>query len=164
VVLLAAGCSRAGDATTATGPGRVQSNATVVRAVDGDTVVVRVDGVDEKVRLIGVNTPESVDPRRPVQCFGKIASHHTAQLLPPGTPVRLVRDAEPRDRYGRLLAYIYRGSDGLFVNLELVTDGYAIAYPFPPNTAHRQEFAGAERAARSSSTGLWASCPSPTKQ
>lgn len=126
--------------------------------------MVRLDGVEEKVRLIGVNTPESVDPRRPVQCFGKIASHHTADLLPPDTPVRLVRDAEPRDRYGRLLAYVYRGRDGLFVNLELVSDGYAVAYPFPPNTAHRREFADAERAARTSATGLWASCPSPTKQ
>ena len=76
-------------------------------------------GRDERVRLIGIDTPETVDPRKPVQCFGKEASDHTKALLPAGTAVRLERDAEARDRYDRLLAYVYRASDGLFVNLEL---------------------------------------------
>ena len=145
-------------------PGSAPPNATVIRAVDGDTVLVRVDGIEERVRLIGINTPESVDPRRPVQCFGKAASHHTAALLPEGTPVRLVRDAEGRDKYGRLLAYVYRSRDGLFVNLELVADGFALSYPFPPNIAHVDEFAASQRAARSANLGLWASCPNPTKE
>ena len=135
----------------------------VVRAVDGDTIVASIGGVDEKVRLIGVNTPESVDPRRPVQCFGPEASHHTKELLPPGTPIRLVRDAEARDKYDRLLAYVYRAKDDLFVNLELITDGFAIAYPFRPNTAHSTEFAEAEQAATAASLGIWAACADPTK-
>jgi micrococcal nuclease len=140
-----------------------RSNAVVARAVDGDTIVASIGGVDEKVRLIGVNTPESVDPRRPVQCFGPEASHHTKELLPPGTPIRLVRDAEARDKYDRLLAYVYRARDDLFVNLELVTGGFAIAYPFPPNTAHSTEFAEAEHAATAASLGIWAACADPTK-
>lgn len=135
----------------------------VVRAVDGDTIVASIGGVDEKVRLIGVNTPESVDPRRPVQCFGHEASHHTKGLLPPGTPIRLVRDAEARDKYGRLLAYVYRAKDNLFVNLELVADGFAVAYSFPPNTAHSIELVEAEQAATAASLGIWAACSAPTK-
>src|SRR4051812_19756968 len=79
--------------------------ARVTRVVDGDTLVVAVDGHDEKVRLIGIDTPETVDPRKPVQCFGKEASRRMSELLPPGSEVRLERDAELRDRYGRLLAY-----------------------------------------------------------
>jgi len=135
-----------------------------MRVVDGDTVVAAIGGVEERIRLIGINTPESVDPNRPVQCFGPEASHRTKQLLPPGTPVRLVRDAEARDKYDRLLAYVYRSGDDLFVNLDLVAEGLAISYPFPPNTAHRSEFAAAERAARNSNSGMWAACPNPTKQ
>ncbi|MFN7150141.1 MAG: thermonuclease family protein, partial [Microthrixaceae bacterium] len=111
----------------------VQANAVVERVVDGDTLVVVVDGAEERVRLIGMNTPESVDRRRPVMCFGKEASAHLDELVPAGTPVRLERDVEVRDRYDRLLAYLYRASDGLFVNLAMVTDGYAQQYTFPPN-------------------------------
>ena len=85
-------------------------NGTVVQVIDGDTVVARVDGRDEHVRLIGIDTPETVDPKRPVMCFGPEASAETHQLLPAGTPVRLVHDVEARDAYGRLLAYVYRAS------------------------------------------------------
>lgn len=133
--------------------------AEVVRVVDGDTIVVRIDGQEEKVRLIGINTPESVDPRKPVECFGKDASKHAAELLPEGTAVRLVRDVEARDRYQRLLAYVYRADDGLFVNLAQVTDGFAEPATYPPNVAHVDEFAAAARTARDRNIGLWAACP-----
>lgn len=133
------------------------TNATVERVVDGDTVVVRAAGVRERVRLIGVDTPETKDPRRPVQCFGHEASTYTTRLLPPGTPIRLERDVELRDRYGRLLAYVYRG-DGLFVNLALARDGYARLLTYPPNVAHVDEFTSAVTGAREAGRGLWRAC------
>jgi micrococcal nuclease len=136
-------------------PGR----ATVVDVVDGDTIDVRIGGHRERVRLIGINTPETVDPRRPVQCFGHEASEHTRTLLPAGTEVDLVRDVEPRDAYGRLLAYVYRRPDGLFVNLDLAAQGYADLLTFPPNIAHVDEFRSAVAAARLTSRGLWSRCP-----
>jgi len=133
--------------------------ATVVSVVDGDTLVVRLAGADERVRLIGIDTPETKKPDTPVQCYGPEASARTAALLPPGTVVRLVRDIEARDRYDRLLAYVYRASDGLFVNLDLVVGGYARPLRFEPNTAHAGEIAAAADAARRTPTGLWAACP-----
>jgi micrococcal nuclease len=132
--------------------------ATVVRIVDGDTIVVGIAGGDEHVRLIGIDTPESVDPRRPVECFGKEAAARTAELVPPGSEVRLVRDVEARDRYGRLLAYVYRASDGLFVNLALAEEGYAAVATFPPNVAHVDDFRAAAARARESARGLWRAC------
>jgi micrococcal nuclease len=144
------------------GPGdAVEANAVVRRVVDGDTLVVDAGGVDERVRLIGINTPESVDPRRPVQCFGKEAAAHLERLVPPGTAVRLERDVEPRDRYDRLLAYLHRASDGLFVNLAMVEAGYADQYTFPPNVRHEADLRDAARAARRDGTGLWSACPEP---
>jgi micrococcal nuclease len=138
---------------------RTVANATVVRVVDGDTIRARLDGAgEERVRLIGIDTPETKDPRRPVQCFGREAAARTAALLPPGTRVRLERDVEPRDRYGRLLAYVWRASDGLFVNLSLARDGYALALTIPPNVAHADEIVAAVRAAREEGRGLWSAC------
>lgn len=128
----------------------------VRKVVDGDTL--EVSG-GERVRLIGVDTPETKDPNRPVGCFGQEASRFTATLLPPGTPVRLVGDVEQRDRYGRLLAYVYRRADGLFVNAELLRRGYAQLLTIPPNVAHTDEFAAISRQAREGSQGLWAACP-----
>ncbi|MGH9186629.1 MAG: thermonuclease family protein [Acidimicrobiales bacterium] len=127
--------------------------------VDGDTIEVIVAGQRERVRLIGIDTPETVDPRRPVECFGREASDHTSTLLPHGTPVRLERDVEARDDYGRLLAYVFRPSDGLFVNVALVEDGYATVLTIPPNVAYAGEFADAAGRARESGRGLWSSCP-----
>jgi micrococcal nuclease len=140
------------------GPGSVKANAAVVRVVDGDTIVADVDGTDERVRLIGIDTPESVKPNTPVKCFGKEASEHTADLLPEGTPVRLVLDVEERDRYDRLLAYVYRASDGDFVNLTIARDGYAQQSTFPPNVAHVDEFRAAVAQARAAGRGLWSAC------
>ena len=136
-------------------------HAEVVRVVDGDTVVVRLGRADETVRLLGIDTPESVDPRSPVECFGKEAAAHTASLLPAGTAVRLVRDVEARDQYDRLLAYVYRASDGAFVNLQLVNDGYASVLTYPPNVAHAEEFTAAAARARRNNLGLWSACGSP---
>jgi micrococcal nuclease len=151
VLLLLAGC---GDEAPALAP----DQAEVKRVVDGDTVVVRLASGDERVRLIGVDTPESVDPRRPVECFGKEAARRTEELVPPGTLVRLERDVEARDRYGRLLAYLYRVDDGTFVNLALVEEGFAQPLTIPPNVAYANRFATAARDAREAGRGLWGAC------
>ena len=142
----------------------VEANATVARIVDGDTLVVDVGGVDERLRLIGINTPESVDRNRPVMCFGKEASAHLAELVPPGTPIRIERDVEARDRYDRLLGYVYRASDGEFVNLRMVTDGFANQYTFPPNVEHVDTFRSAARAAQDAGVGLWSACEHPFEE
>ena len=134
-------------------------HARVTGVVDGDTLRVRLGRHTETVRLIGVDTPETVHPDRPVGCFGPEASAHTKALLPPGTDIRLERDVEARDRYGRLLAYVWRTADGLFVNLELVAGGWAVPYPFPPNTVHERSLAEAAAGASRESMGLWGKCP-----
>ena len=136
----------------------VEANATVERVVDGDTIVVDIDGHRETVRLIGINTPETVKPNSPVECYGPEASKRTKELLPPGTPVRLERDIEARDVYGRLLAYVRRAADGMFVNLELVEEGDAVLLTFPPNTAHTDEFVNAASTAERAGLGLWSAC------
>ena len=136
----------------------VDGRATLTRVVDGDTLVVSVAGRDERVRLIGIDTPESVKPGSPVECFGKEAAGHLASLLPEGTALRLVGDVEQRDRFGRLLAYVYREHDGLFVNAVMARDGFAEPLTVPPNVAHAAELAAAARTARQSRRGLWASC------
>jgi micrococcal nuclease len=135
--------------------------ASVAHVVDGDTIDVRVGGRVERVRLLGIDTPESVKPRTPVQCYAREASARTKALLPVGTLVRLVRDAEARDAYGRLLAYVYRAGDGLFVNLTLAREGYAGPLPFRPNLAHAAELAEAADAAHAAGRGLWGRCGGP---
>ena len=130
----------------------------VVRPVDGDTVIVSLGGVEEPVRLIGIDTPESVAQDRPVECFGLEAKERAAALLPAGTPVRLERDVEARDRYDRLLAYVFRVEDDVLVNLLLVEEGFAEAVAYPPNTARQADFERAEAAARAAGRGLWPAC------
>ena len=137
------------------------ANAVVVREVDGDTIRARVGRHEERVRFIGIDTPETKDPRKPVQCFGREAAARTAHLLPRGTPLRLVRDVEERDRYGRLLAYVYRARDDLFVNLALAREGYAVTLTYPPNVAHVDELAAAVAEARAADRGLWSACGGP---
>lgn len=130
----------------------------VVRVVDGDTIHVRLPGgAIEKVRYIGVDTPESVKPGTPVQCFAKAASARNAELVA-DAEVELRTDVEERDRYGRLLAYVYRARDELFVNAELVRGGYAQPLTVPPNVAHADEFAGLAGSARAADRGLWGAC------
>ncbi len=142
-------------------PGAVEANGAVARVVDGDTVHITVDHATEIVRLIGVDTPETVDERKPVQCYGPEASARTKVLLPPGTAVRLERDGEARDQYGRLLAYVYRASDGLFVNLALVRDGYGSVLLIAPNVTYADRFRDAEATARQQGAGLWGACGGP---
>ncbi len=107
------------------------------------------------MRLIGIDTPESVKPRAPVECFAREASAFLKRLVL-GRRVRLVRDVEERDRYGRLLAYVYRGD--LFVNAEMVRRGYASVATFPPNVQHVDDFLRAQREAREGGRGLWSAC------
>ena len=121
--------------------------ATVVRVIDGDTIVVRIGGRDENVRLLGIDTPETHKPETPVECYGQEASDRLTALLPQGTTVRLVRDVEARDRYDRLLAYVYRDSDGLFIDVTMVSEGFAGTLAIPPNLAHRSELDTATAAA-----------------
>jgi micrococcal nuclease len=150
VAALVIGHGRGGSSSSGPLQGRV------VRVVDGDTIKVQLDGGrTERVRYIGIDTPESVKPDTPVQCFAEKASHFNAALVD-GREVLLRTDAEQRDRYGRLLAYVYAG--GRFINRELVARGYARTLTIPPNVAHADEFARLARRARSAGIGLWRAC------
>jgi micrococcal nuclease len=154
VAALAGGSLLAGGGRAGAGGAQV---ARVVRVVDGDTIVVRVGGADERVRYIGMDTPEDVKPGTPVQCYSLAAAAANRRLVA-GRSVRLVSDAESHDRYGRLLAYVYREPDGLFVNAELVRRGYARVLTIPPNVAHEAEFRRLARRARAAGRGLWSRC------
>jgi micrococcal nuclease len=127
----------------------------VSRAVDGDTLELA-DGT--LVRYLAIDTPETIHPKKPVQCYGPEASAYNKSLVE-GRPVRLVRDKENTDMYGRLLPYIYL-EDGTFVNLKLVADGYAKVYTVPPNIAHTRELQAAEAIAKAQGRGLWNACVS----
>jgi micrococcal nuclease len=136
-----------------TGP--ASAYAYVIRAVDGDTIEARIDGRIEDVRYIGVDTPETVKPGTPVQCFGHRASDFDRRLVE-GRRLRLVFGAERRDVYGRLLAYAYIGHT--FVNAELVHRGLARTLSIPPNTLHRALFERLELGAARAGRGLWGAC------
>jgi micrococcal nuclease len=158
VLLVAVGWRPLRDALDGGDPGASASQpARVVRVVDGDTIVVARGGAEERVRYIGVDTPETVKPRTPVQCFGKKASAFNHRLVE-GRSVRLVADAEERDRYGRLLAYVYRADDGLFVNAELVRRGFATTLTIPPNVRYAERFRALAAEARRAGRGLWSAC------
>jgi micrococcal nuclease len=135
------------------GPAAV--TAPVVRVVDGDTFEARIDGEDEDVRLIGVDTPETVKPDTPVQCYGPAASDFTHHLLT-GRTVRLVFGVERRDIYGRLLAYVHLGDR--FVNAALVRRGLARTLTIPPNDRYAPFLHRLEVAAARAGRGLWAAC------
>ena len=154
LLVLAAACapSRAAPA---------DGTATVVEVSDGDTIDVDFGGDVEAVRLLGIDTPETHHPTKPVECFGAEASARTAELLPEGTAVHLVRDVQARDRYGRLLAYVYRAEDDLFVNRSLAEDGYADTLDIAPNDAHAAELAQLVSVARAEGRGLWGRCGGP---
>ncbi len=121
----------------------------VVRVVDGDTLLL---DRKERVRLIGVDTPETVDLRRPVQRFGKEASAFTKRMVE-GKKVRLEYDRDRKDRFGRTLAYVHL-EDGTFLNAEIVKQGYGHAYTQFP-FKYLEEFRGYEREAREAQRGLW---------
>jgi micrococcal nuclease len=137
------------------GDGPAAAIARVVRVVDGDTIEARIDGEVEDVRLIGVDTPETVKPGTPVQCFGPQASHFTKWQLT-GRGVRLVFGVERRDVYGRLLAYLHL--DGRFFNPMLVRRGLARSLTIPPNDRFAPLFHRLELAAARAGRGLWGAC------
>lgn len=123
---------------------------------DGDTIVVNMSGDLETIRFIGVDTPETQHPNKPVQCFGKAASQFTTSLLK-DQEVRLEADpaSDNRDRYGRLLRYVYYQDE--LINLKLIREGYGFAYVAFPHSK-LDEFTKAEKEARSNSAGLWDGC------
>jgi micrococcal nuclease len=157
--------SRQAPATLAMEPSGHET-AVVTRVIDGDTVEVTITGRDEgpgagsttvgrryDVRLIGIDTPESVDPESPVECFGKEATRATAALLE-GREVRLVDDVENVDAYDRLLRYVYIGEE--MANARLVMNGYAHAFTYPPNVRHSELLVELQAWARARGAGLWA--------
>jgi micrococcal nuclease len=148
--------------------GPASAMAEVVRVVDGDTVEARIGGDVEDVRLIGVDTPETVKPGTPVQCFGERASHFTKRRLT-GQRVRLVFGVERRDVYGRLLAYLYLAQGTLtvpqqgqspqrFINAVLIRRGLARTLTIPPNDRFATRFRRLELAAARAGRGLWGAC------
>lgn len=135
------------------------ASADLARVVDGDTIVARIGGREERVRYIGVDTPETVKPNTPVQCFGAEAHDLNTDLLGAvGTPLTLRFDRELRDRYGRLLAYVYRAGDGVFVNARLVGAGVARTLEIAPNTLHAAQLGRLQHTARAAGRGLWSAC------
>lgn len=186
-LLLAAACTAVTQTPTPTGPAAAPAGtapsddaatpgasptpaglqqAPVVNVVDGDTIDVLVDGQELRVRYIGIDTPESVDPRRPVECFGREASQRNRELVE-GKAVGLERDVSQMDRFGRLLRYVWldpsAGSgQARMVNATLVEEGYASASTFPPDVRYAELFAGLEEEARAAGRGLWGpACATP---
>lgn len=132
--------------------------ASVTNVVDGDTIDVLIDGRELRVRYIGIDTPETVDPRRPVECFGREASERNRQLVA-GRRISLERDVSETDQFGRLLRYVW--VDRQMVNAALVEEGYATATVFPPDVKHAELFAALEAQAREGGRGLWSACATP---
>lgn len=162
LALATAGCARPTRPSVVTVPGTSVRGvvATVTHVVDGDTVDLALAGGEtERARLLGIDTPETVKPDTPVECFGPEASGRTKALLPERTQVVVQRDEEARDRYGRLLVYLWRRDDGLFVNHALVADGYARTLSIAPNRAHAADLSAAAADARTRGAGLWGACP-----
>lgn len=124
---------------------------------DGDTITVDMNGQDETIRFIGVDTPETHDPRKAVQCFGQAASNYTKSIIGNG-PVRLEADplSTNRDRYNRLLRYVYL-PDGRLVQAEIIKNGYGFAYTSFPFTKSA-DFSNYQKQAREQNKGLWANC------
>lgn len=147
-----------GEVRVTTVPKLTGLSYTVKKVVDGDTLVVRAEGgsTDIKVRLIGINTPETVDPRRPVECFGKEASNHMKSLAS-GETVYIETDETQGeyDKYGRMLAYVYL-TDGQMLNRKMLAEGYAYEYTYHVPYKYQQDFKEAQNFARGSKRGLWA--------
>ena len=129
----------------------------VIDVVDGDTVRVRMGDRTETVRYLGVDTPETVKPGTPVQCFGKQAGEYNRRLVE-GRKVRLRYSVERRDRYGRLLAYVYVDGSRRSVNADLIARGYGEELVIPPNVEHAERYRRLEQQARDRRLGLWGAC------
>jgi endonuclease YncB( thermonuclease family) len=129
----------------------------VIRVDDGDTITVSINNKEEKVRFIGIDTPETQHPKKPVQCFGRAAQKFTENLIS-NQQVRLIADPKDDDRdiYNRLLRYVYL-PDGTLVNAEVIRQGYGFAYTVFPFTK-KDEFRALEKEARLHKIGLWDTC------
>lgn len=142
-------------------PATISEFYPVIRVIDGDTLEINYEDKPTKVRLIGVNTPETVDPRRKVECFGREASNYAKATLSKQS-VRLEFDPSQgeRDKYQRLLAYLYL-SDGTLFNLTLIKDGYAYEYTYKTPYLHQARFQTAQALAQDQQLGLWSetNCP-----
>jgi len=137
-------------------PGAARPRVTVTPVVDGDTAHVELRGHDDTIRFIGVDTPETVAPGQPIECYGPEASNFTTQRLT-GAQVRLEFDVDRIDPYGRTLAYIWM-PDGSLFNETLVRRGFATVATYPPDTAYVQRFETAQRVAKNAGVGLWGAC------
>jgi micrococcal nuclease len=159
VAALAAGCDTSDDPGPAVTLGATQA-ATVVRVVDGDTLIARLDGADVRVRMLGVDAPESVTPDRPVECFGPQAGREARRLLARGVRIALVTDPTQgrRDRYGRLLAEVTVDGQATTVNEQLIAGGYAEVFRGDGRAHLLPRLRAAESAARSAGRGLWSAC------
>ena len=151
-LLAAAGCDVAMESLPSEEDGVVREGR-VTHVTDGDTIRIG----RERIRLIGVDTPETHKPGTPVQCFGERATAFTTRFVL-GRRVKLELDVEHRDRYGRLLAYVRRAGDGAFLNAALVEHGYAQVLTVPPNVRHAERFLALQRGARYRHEGLWSAC------
>jgi micrococcal nuclease len=159
LALAGGGIELLSDGTNPPDESGLASSGRIVRVIDGDTVRVRARGRTQTVRYIGVDTPETVKPGAAVECFGKRASAFNRRLVA-GRRVRLRFGPERRDRYGRLLAYVYLGPHGRrSVNAALVARGYGTVLTIPPNTEHAGRFERLERRARRRGLGIWRACP-----
>jgi micrococcal nuclease len=137
--------------------GPLGSTGQVVRVIDGDTVRMRIGGRTLTVRYIGVDTPETVKPNEPVQCFGRQASAFNKRLVE-GRRVRLQYGPERHDRFGRVLAYVYVPGNNQSVSAQLVAGGYGRVLAIAPNIAHLRPYLKLEENAQRRGLGLWAAC------
>ncbi len=128
-------------------------NFLVTKVIDGDTIQLE-DG--RKVRYIGIDAPESVDPKRKLECFGREASERNKELVL-NKRVQLVKDVSETDKYGRLLRYVY--INNLFINDILVREGFANVSTYPPDIKFQKQFKKSQEEARSQNKGLWVGCP-----
>jgi len=159
IALISIACAEIDSGSDEGEPTDTDQEATVLFVIDGDTVELEIDGEKENVRLIGIDAPESRARTRPVQCYGKESSDFLTELLPQGTEVRIERDIEARDQYDRLLLYIYL--DDLFINEEIVAEGFANAQSYKPNTTKQDILFKALDEAKKETKGLWADCDGP---
>jgi micrococcal nuclease len=135
-------------------------NGSVVGVVDGDTLRVKLEGgAVEVVRLRGLDAPESRHPTRPVGCFGPEATARLGVLAAPGAPVELGIEGPERDRFGRLLAYVWRENAMLMLNEQMLAEGYAVVLPDLLTPPFAEQFSHAQEVAQSNRLGLWSACP-----
>ena len=158
-----AACAACGAGAGSTPPPAASADgidAVVRRVVDGDTLITRIDGADERVRMLGVDAPESVAENRPIECYGPQASARTKALLPKGTRVTLATDPTQgdRDQYGRLLAEVTAAGATITVNEQLIADGYAEVFRGDGRGRLQPRLRAAERSARDHHRGLWSAC------